>query len=104
MAENDFEIESIGEVYAQALVNLAQKNNVLAEVTEDIRSLRELVEMDKTFAAFLAAVTIPEDQKIKSLKKVLEGASSSANAPNAQRHSGPAGTPTGVCRGPLCRV
>ena len=32
MADNDFEIEAMGDVYAQALVNLAVKADALAEI------------------------------------------------------------------------
>lgn len=73
MADNDFETTAIGQVYAQALVNMAQQQGVLAEVTDDVRSLHELRTADERFALFLDAPSIPDDDKIASLKKILEG-------------------------------
>lgn len=73
MADNEFEVESVGQVYAQALINLAQQQNVLGEVTEDIHSLKALRESDEAFARFLGAVTIPEDEKIQTLAKIFTG-------------------------------
>jgi F-type H+-transporting ATPase subunit delta len=73
MADNDFINESVGHVYAQAVVNLAIQQNVLAEVTQDVQSLRELFQTNQPFAQFLNAVTIADDQKIASLKKMFEG-------------------------------
>ncbi len=63
----------MGQVYAQALVNLAVAQNALAEITEDVRGLAELMKRDAEFAAFAAAATIGDDEKIRSLTKIFEG-------------------------------
>jgi len=73
MADNDFEIESLGRVYAQALVNLAVRDNVLAEVTEDVRGLAELMKQNAPFVAFVGAATIDDGEKVRSLGKIFEG-------------------------------
>ncbi|MEI8196888.1 MAG: ATP synthase F1 subunit delta [Phycisphaerae bacterium] len=69
----NLETSAIGQVYAQALVNMAQQQDVLTQITDDVRSLQELRSADQRFALFLDAVNIPDDDKIASLKKIFEG-------------------------------
>ena len=73
MPDNEFQVEAIGAVYAQALINEAQKQNVLAEISEDIRGLSELLQQDKAFVAFIQALTIGEEERLVSLEKIFGG-------------------------------
>jgi F-type H+-transporting ATPase subunit delta len=73
MADNDFQVESIGEVYAQALINEAQKQNALAEVTDDVRGIGQLLRENKAFLGFTQALTIGEEERLRSLDKIFSG-------------------------------
>jgi len=73
MAENEFQVESIGEVYAQALINEAQKQNVLAEVTDDVRGIGQLLRENKAFLGFTQALTIGEEERVNALNKIFSG-------------------------------
>ncbi len=73
MPDNEFQIEAIGSVYAQALVNEAQKQNVLADVTDDVRGIGELLKTNPAFQAFTQALTINEDERVAALNKVFGG-------------------------------
>jgi F-type H+-transporting ATPase subunit delta len=71
MADNDFQIESIGEVYAQALINEAKKQNALEQVTEDVRGIAGLLKTNAAFAAFCQSLTIGEDERLAALDKIF---------------------------------
>jgi len=71
MADNEFQVESIGEVYAQALVNEAQKQNALEQITEDVRGIGGLLKNNPAFAAFTQTLTIGEDERLAALDKVF---------------------------------
>jgi F-type H+-transporting ATPase subunit delta len=73
MPETDFQVEAIGEIYAQALVNEAQKQNALEQITTDVRGIGELLKTNQAFAAFAQALTIGEDERIAALRKIFEG-------------------------------
>jgi len=73
MAENEFQVESIGEVYAQALINEAQKQNALAEVTDDVRGIGQLLRENKAFLGFTQALTLGEEERINALNKIFSG-------------------------------
>jgi F-type H+-transporting ATPase subunit delta len=73
MADNEFQVESMGEVYAQALINEAQKQGVLEEVTEDVRGIGELLKTNKMFLAFTQALTIGDDERLTMLEKLFAG-------------------------------
>ncbi|MCL2646773.1 MAG: ATP synthase F1 subunit delta [Phycisphaerales bacterium] len=74
MADNEFQIESIGSVYAQALINEAQKQGegTLPEVTEDIRGIATLLKTNPLFASFTAALTIGEEERLATLDKIFQ--------------------------------
>jgi len=72
MPKNDFKIESIGSVYAQALINEAQKQNVLDEVTADVHGIGELLKTNPLFASFVAALTIGEEERLTTLDKIFQ--------------------------------
>jgi F-type H+-transporting ATPase subunit delta len=73
MPDNEFQVEAIGAVYAQALVNEAQKRNILPEITEDVRGIAELLKSSKEFVAFTQALTIGEEERLASLTKIFQG-------------------------------
>jgi F-type H+-transporting ATPase subunit delta len=73
MADNEFQIESIGEIYAQALINEAQKQNALEQIPEDVRGIGELLKTNKAFAAFCDALTVGEEERIGHLDKIFGG-------------------------------
>ena len=61
MPDNEFQVESIGAVYAQALINEAKKQNVLADITDDVRGIGELLKHNKSFSDFTQALPIGEE-------------------------------------------
>jgi F-type H+-transporting ATPase subunit delta len=73
MADSEFQVESIGEVYAQALIIEAQKQNALDQVAEDVRGIGELLKNNKMFHGFTQALTISEDQRVATLDKLFKG-------------------------------
>jgi F-type H+-transporting ATPase subunit delta len=73
MADNEFQVESMGEVYAQALINEAQKQGVLEEVAEDVRGIGELLKTNKMFLSFTQALTIGEEERMTALEKIFGG-------------------------------
>lgn len=73
MADNDFQVEAIGEVYAQALVNEAQKQGNLAAVTEDVRGIGELLKNNPAFAAFVHNLTVGEEERLTAIQKIFGG-------------------------------
>src|ERR1700761_3744164 len=75
MADNEFQVESMGEIYAQALINEAQKRGpaVLDEVVEDVRGIGELLKNNKLFLAFTQALGVGEEEQQKTLDKIFSG-------------------------------
>jgi F-type H+-transporting ATPase subunit delta len=73
MADNDFQVEAIGEVYAQALLNEALKQNVLDEITEDVRGIGKLFKDNAAFAGFSKSLTVGEDERLALLDKIFAG-------------------------------
>jgi len=73
MADNEFQVESMGEIYAQALVNEAEKQGVFAEVAEDVRGIGELLQKDESFRAFVQAVTLREEEQMAVLERIFSG-------------------------------
>jgi F-type H+-transporting ATPase subunit delta len=73
MAQLDFHGESMGHVYAQALVNTARAQHVLDAVTEDVRALTAVLDASPQFALFAEAATISDEEKIATMEKVFGG-------------------------------
>jgi F-type H+-transporting ATPase subunit delta len=71
MANSEFQIESIGEIYAQALINEAQKQNALEQITDDVRGIGELLKTNQAFSAFTQALTVSEEDRIAALDKIF---------------------------------
>lgn len=63
----------MGEVYAQALINEAQKQGALAEVTQDVRGIGTLLSENPAFVAFTQAVTIGDEEQTAALEKIFTG-------------------------------
>jgi F-type H+-transporting ATPase subunit delta len=73
MPDNAFQVEAIGEIYARALINEAQKQNALPEITEDVRGIGRLLAENEAFRAFTQALTIGEEERLTSLEKIFSG-------------------------------
>ena len=75
MADNEFQVESMGEIYAQALINEAQKRGqgVMDEVVEDVRGIGELLQNNKIFLAYTQALTVGEEERQATLEKIFGG-------------------------------
>jgi F-type H+-transporting ATPase subunit delta len=73
MPENEFEIEQVGEVYASALLNLAQKQNILDDVSADVRGIGQLLQTNAGFAAFIESPTVSADDHAKAIEKIFTG-------------------------------
>jgi F-type H+-transporting ATPase subunit delta len=73
MADNDFQVEAIGSIFAQALINEAQKRGALAAVTEDVRGIGELLQSNTMFRQFTQALDIGEEERIAALDKIFSG-------------------------------
>ena len=73
MPDNEFEIERIGEVYAQALLNLARQNNAVDAIADDVHSIGELLQTNPGFAGFVHAVTISPEDQIGAMTKIFGG-------------------------------
>jgi F-type H+-transporting ATPase subunit delta len=73
MAQADFQGESMGHVYAQALVNTARAQNVLDSVTEEVRGLTAVLDASPQFAMFAEAATISDEEKMAAIEKIFAG-------------------------------
>src|SRR5436190_21673459 len=73
MPDTEFQIESLGEIYAQALINEAQKQNALEQITEDVRGIGQLLQTNESFRTFILALTIGEEETIDKLRKIFQG-------------------------------
>jgi F-type H+-transporting ATPase subunit delta len=73
MPHSELQFSAISAVYAQALINEAQKQEALPEVTEDVRGLGELLGANESFRAFVEALAIGEDERLAALDKIFAG-------------------------------
>lgn len=73
MADDDFHVEAVGTIFAQALINEAQKQGNLAAVTEDVRGIGELLRSNASFRGFTQALDIGEEERLASLDKIFAG-------------------------------
>jgi F-type H+-transporting ATPase subunit delta len=73
MPDTEFQVESLGEVYAQALINEAQKQGVLDQVTDDIQGIGQVLRENAGFRAFAEALDLGEEERLASLKRIFEG-------------------------------
>src|ERR1051325_3461523 len=73
MADNEFQVEAIGEIYAQALVNEAQKQNALADITDDVRGIGQVLKSNESFQAFTQSLSISEEERLAALDKIFSG-------------------------------
>lgn len=61
----------IAEPYAQALMSLAQSDNLTESFGNDIRALVELIENSSDFQAFITNPVVREDQKKAVLRQIM---------------------------------
>jgi F-type H+-transporting ATPase subunit delta len=66
-------VARLSEPYAEALVNLAQERNQLAEIEQELVALRQLLVAAPELAQVLQRPTIGPDQKKRILRQVLTG-------------------------------
>jgi F-type H+-transporting ATPase subunit delta len=65
--------ESLGSVYATALLDLAFEKGVHGEVLAELREFGALLESEELFASFLTTPKVREDAKQELIKKVFGG-------------------------------
>ena len=73
MPDKTLDSISLGHVYAQALINVAVKQRVLEDVTQDVQGLAQLLDKAPHFEAFAQAVTIGPEEKTAALEKMFAG-------------------------------
>jgi F-type H+-transporting ATPase subunit delta len=74
MASSNVQAEqAIAEVYARALFELALEQGALAQVADELHSLRDLLSAEKDLAAFFAHRTIAAERRATSLRNIFEG-------------------------------
>lgn len=73
MADNDFHVEAVGSIFAQALINEAQKQGNVEAVTEDVRGIGELLKTNPAFKGFTQALDVSEEDRLAALNKIFEG-------------------------------
>jgi F-type H+-transporting ATPase subunit delta len=59
--------------YAQALLELAQQQNLAEPIGRELAQVREIVEQNKTFALFLADPGISEHEHGETIKRIFGG-------------------------------
>ena len=64
---------SVAEIYAQAVYELAEQQDLLQVVNDDLETICECVVSDKDFEHFLASPSISENDKTALLIKVFDG-------------------------------
>src|SRR5438128_7140485 len=70
----DVGAKRIGKIYAEALVNAAEKRNAAAEVLAEFDALvQDLFTRDPDFEAFLASSALDRDRKKEVLDKIFAG-------------------------------
>lgn len=73
----DVGAQRIAHVYAEALLNSAEKRQLGLEILEELQALvRDVFDRDPHFEAFLQSGAIGRDRKTSALHKALEGRSS----------------------------
>jgi ATP synthase F1 delta subunit len=73
MSDTEFQVESLGAIYAQALINEAQKQGALDQVADDVHGIGQLLRENESFLAFTRALTIGEDERLATLQKIFGG-------------------------------
>lgn len=57
--------------YAQALFDVASKQNIVASVSDDLNGITQVLETDKRFASFMANPAYNRDTKLKLIENVF---------------------------------
>jgi F-type H+-transporting ATPase subunit delta len=63
--------------YAQSLLDLASEQNQAEPIASELAAIRELLDENPTFRAFLADPGISEQERGQTLKRIFEGQASS---------------------------
>ncbi len=66
-------LQSVSEVYAQAIFELAKESSLLEQVGEDLAGISQCIDADKEFAEFLATPSVSVDEKNKVLDRLFGG-------------------------------
>jgi F-type H+-transporting ATPase subunit delta len=73
MANIEQESQSIAEVYASALLELAVEKNQDDDIESELSEVAKLIADDADFARFMASPTVPEDSRAVALEKAFRG-------------------------------
>lgn len=73
MAETHNNAESVAEVYARSLLELATEKGGVDEIAEEFASLIATMNGDETFGRFMTSATIDPDDRGESLEKLFRG-------------------------------
>jgi len=73
MADSEFQIEAMGLIYAQALFNLAKQQNIVDEITEDVRGIGAAMSANPQLTAFFEAPMVTEEEKERAVDKIFTG-------------------------------
>lgn len=73
MANIEQESQSIAEVYASALLELAVAKNQADEVESELSDVAGILEDNAEFARFMASPTVPEEARTDGLEKAFRG-------------------------------
>jgi len=71
MAESIDKLEDLGEVYATALFELAQKAGLVELVRGELEGLVRLEKSEPNFAAFLSSSAVDDDRRAESLERMF---------------------------------
>lgn len=63
----------VADVYAQALLELANERDQADAVLQELQGLRELLEKDAYFAGFMASRAVGDDDRRESLRNIFAG-------------------------------
>lgn len=67
------ETQSIAMVYAEALFELAEEQELTAEIRQELTDIAALLDANEAFAVFLDTPAVGRDEKTAVIRKVFEG-------------------------------
>lgn len=66
-------IQSVSEIYARAIFDLARDGSVIDQIGEELEQISHCIDNDKQFAEFLSSPSIANSIKTQMLEKVFSG-------------------------------
>ena len=66
-------VNEVARVYANSLVAVGQKSNLLPQIEEEMKFLSDLMKEDKDFSNFIASPGFSKDKKKEFINKVFSG-------------------------------